>query len=267
MSKEDHVQNGLKRRLANREPAVVMSLRLARTVDVVGLIAAAGYDAFYVDLQHSTISLEDAGQLCTAGIYAGLTPLVRVPGADEGIITRVLDGGAMGIIVPDVRSEEDARAIAAWSRFPPAGVRSATGPLALMRHRKVPASVTGAVANAETLVIAMLESPEAVGNAEKIACVEGIDALFIGTNDLTSAMGIHGQYRHPDVQAAYRRAIAATNAYGKHLLVGGIADPAIVKEYVALGAAPCGFTGMDAALLLESASAKATAFRAELEAR
>lgn len=264
MTDPECVPNLLKRRLAAREPALVMSIRLARTVDVVGLIAAAGYHAFYVDLQHSTISLEDAGQLCTAEIYAGLTPLVRVPAVEEGLIVRVLDGGAMGIIVPDVKDADEARAIASWCRFPPEGVRSATGPLAMMRHRAHPMAALAPVANAETLILAMLESGEALSHAGAIAAVDGIDGLFIGSNDLSAALGVPGQHRHPDLQAAYRDAIAAAGAERKPVLAGGLSDPAILAEYVAMGAAPCAFTGMDAGFLASAAAARADAFRAAL---
>lgn len=266
MNKAEYVANEVKRRLAAGEATVVMSVRLARTVDVVGLIAASGYHGFYVDLQHSNISLEDCGQLCTAGVYLGITPMVRVPSIEEGVVARVLDGGAMGIIVPDVKSADEARAVAAWSRFPPQGVRSATGPLALMRHRRVPLSELAPVADAETLLIAMLESPEAIDAAEEIAAVPGIDALFIGSNDLTASLGIPGEYRHPRVQKIYQRAIAAAKDHGKHLLVGGIADPEIMAEYVALGASPCAFTGMDAAFMAKAAGEQASKFLKQLSA-
>ena len=261
MPPTDHVQNELKRRLKAREPSLAVALRLSRTVDVVGLLAAAGYHAFYVDLQHSSISLEDCAQLCTAGVYAGITPLVRVPDLNEGLIARVLDGGAMGIIAPDISTAHEARDLASWCRFPPAGARSATGPLAMMRHRRAPASEVAVIADAETLVIAMLESTAALENVSDIAAVEGIDALFIGSNDLTAAMGIAGEYRHPMLQDAYRAAIAACRTNGKELLVGGISDPAIIAEYVAEGAAACAFAGNDFVLLAQAAAETADRLR------
>lgn len=261
------VENVLKRRLAAGEPALVMSLRLARTVDIVGLVAASGHDGFYIDLQHCTMPLETAAQICTAGVYAGVTPLVRVPAAEEGLCARLLDGGAMGIIVPDVQSAAQARAIASWCRFPPRGVRSASGPLALARHRALPLVETAEIANAETLVICMLEGGDAIAAADEIAAVDGVDALFIGANDLTNRLGIPGQLEHARVRDAFAAAITAAKRHGKHLLIGGIRDPRVCRLYLDMGAAPMLFTGFDSAFLAEIAKAKADAFRALFETR
>lgn len=262
MNETGWVENTLKRRLAAGEPSIVLALRMARTIDVVGMVAASGHDAFYVDMQHNSMSVDDVSALCTAGIYAGITPLVRVPGADEGLCARLLDGGAMGIIVPDVTSAAQAQAVSSWCRFPPFGVRSAGSPLALARHRSLSAAELAPIANAETLVFAMLESQAGLDAAEAIAAVDGIDALFVGSNDLTAALGVPGEFAHPRMREAFAHAIAAASRHAKHLLVGGIADLEIFKTYVAMGAAPCQFAGTDSGLLAAAAAARVAAFRA-----
>ena len=80
-----------------------MTVRLVRTVDIAAIAYTAGFDSVYIDLEHSSFSLEAAGQICMACNSLGVTPLVRVPGLDPSFIARVMDSGAMGIIVPGVR--------------------------------------------------------------------------------------------------------------------------------------------------------------------
>lgn len=262
MNSETPVRNVLKARLAAGEPTVVLRLKTARTVDVVGLARAAGYHALYVDLQHSTISLDDTAQICTAAVYAGVTPLVRVPVVDAAMVGRLLDGGAMGIIVPDVQSADLAREAVRLCRMPPLGERSTGGPIALTGFTPMPGARMAEIVNAETMVITQLESARAIDEAEAIAAVDGVDALFIGSNDLTLSLGIPGQYTHDRTRACYARAIAAAKGQGKHLLIGGIASAETARIFVEMGAAPCFFPGADSALFFAGAKQAAAAFAA-----
>lgn len=262
MNSETPITNGLKARLAAGETTLVLRIKTARTVDVVGIARAAGYHAVYVDLQHSTISLDDTAQICTAAVYAGVTPLVRVPVVDALVVGRLLDGGAMGIIVPDVKSAAMARDAVQLCRMPPLGERSTGGPIALTGFVPMPGARMAEIVNAETMVLAQLESAEAIGEAEAIAAVDGVDALFIGSNDLTLSLGIPGQYTHERTRECYARAIAAAKSHGKHLLIGGIAKAEIAKIYVEMGAAPCFFPGADSALFYTGAKQAAASFEA-----
>lgn len=262
MNSETPVRNGLKARLAGGEPTLVLRVKMSRTVDVVGIARAAGYHALYVDLQHSTISLDNTAQICTAATYAGITALVRVPVVDATIVGRLLDGGAMGIVVPDVKNAAMARDAVRLCRMPPLGERSIGGPIAITGFVPMPGARVAEIVNAETMVLAQLESAEAIDEAEAIAGVDGIDALFIGSNDLTLSLGIPGQYTHAKTKDCFARAIAAAKRHGKHLLIGGIADAAIAKVYVEMGAAPCFFPGADSALFYTGAKQAAAAFEA-----
>src|SRR3546814_5803413 len=82
----------------------------------------------------------------------------------------------------------------------------------------------------------MLESPAAIANAEEIAAVPGVDALLIGTSDLSMEMGIPGEVGHPDVAAAYERVVAACRKHGKHPGMGGVYDPPLMQRYIEIGA-------------------------------
>src|SRR5262249_56099022 len=114
---------------------VGMRVRLGRGVEIARLAAPAGFDMIYVDLEHSTLTLEATGQICQAALSAGVTPMVRVPANTPEYIQRVLDAGALGIIAPGVRSAEEARAVVAASKFAPLGERGAGGALPQLQFR------------------------------------------------------------------------------------------------------------------------------------
>ena len=117
-------EKSMKEKLAAGELVLCMNLRLARSVDIAMVAKAGGYDALYVDMQHAPYSIETTATICTAALGIGITPLVRVPNHDAHWMSRVLDGGAQGVIVPDVNTRAQAEAIVSACRFPPTGKRS-----------------------------------------------------------------------------------------------------------------------------------------------
>jgi 2-keto-3-deoxy-L-rhamnonate aldolase RhmA len=253
--------NAARRKLAGGELVVCLGLRQARTVDIAMIAAASGYDAIYVDMEHSPVSLETTSMLCAAAIGTGVTPLVRVPSHEAHWISRVLDGGALGVIVPHVDTPEQARAIVAAARFPPLGHRSVMGVTPALGYRALPLGEINERLNADTLVIAMLETPEGIANAEAIAAVSGIDLLLIGSNDLCTEMGIPGQLNHPRLREAFAMTAAACSKHGKILGVGGIrGDTALHADLVRLGARFV-IAGNDVALLLAAAKKDVAALR------
>ena len=260
------VPNVLRDLLSRNEPSYVFTIRLSRTVDVVGIAAASGHQAFYVDLQHNTLSIEQTTQMAMTGLALGVTPLVRVPSHDAGLIGRLLDYGVQGIIAPDVRNAEDARAIVRCCKFPPHGDRSVPGTGPHTRFLAVPLAEVQPQLDAATLVICMVESIEAVEKVDEIAAVAGVDALFVGSSDLTSSMGIAGQFTHPKLKDAFQRTIAACKKHGKHVMVGGIKDASTLAIYTAMGASRCYFTGNDTAFLLDGAKRQMAAMQAADEA-
>lgn len=239
----------------------IMALRLARTVDIAKIAHAAGFDGFYVDLQHATMGLDVATQICSAGLDLGLTPMVRVASHDRHDVARVLDGGALGIIVPDVEDAEEAFAVVRHAKFAPLGHRSISTTAPQTGYETMDQQGFVEAANTETMVIAMIESRRAVENADDIAAVAGIDAIMVGTNDLTVDMGIPGQHGHGRVTEAFEAIIEAGNRHDTPVLVSGIRSFDRVCELIRLGAAPCYFSGNDIQLLLAAARAEAGAFR------
>ncbi len=146
-----------------------------------------GFDWLTVELEHAPVSIETAAQ-CFMSIAAGGTvPLVRVPWNSAENIKRVLDNGAWGVIVPMVNSRAEAEAVVAAARYQPLGQRSVGGQLHAVSFDADPATYY-ARANEQILVVIMMEHIKAVENAEEILSVPGVDAFFIGPNDLTNSM-------------------------------------------------------------------------------
>ena len=172
---------------ALRGESLVLCLALmnSRTPDVPAIAAASGYDAVYVDLEHTSTSLETAAMLCASATGAGIWALVRVSSQEPSLIARVLDMGATGIIVPHVNSASEAQRVVAAARFPPVGHRSISGPNALSGFAARTATELTEVLEARTVVAVMVETPDAVRDADAIASVEGVDMVLIGPSDLT----------------------------------------------------------------------------------
>lgn len=250
-------KNTIKESLKAKEASFCFSVRMARTVNIVALAKAAGYHGFYVDLQHSSISVDAAAQMCVAALYTDITALVRVPSLEPGLISRMLDAGAQGIIAPDVRSAADAEALVRAALIAPLGDRSMGSGIPDPRFQGVSGGALPDAINEATLLIAMIETEEAAAAAADIIGVAGIDAIQIGSNDLTTSMGIAGQYGHARMREVYARVIEACNAAGKPLIIGGIRKADALEPYIRMGAARCYFTGADTAFMLEGATLSA----------
>lgn len=151
-------------------------------------MAQLGFDYLTVDMEHQPIDMEPAAAMFATIAAAGVTPLARVPWNNGENIKRVLDCGAQGIVVPMVNTRAEAEAAVAAAKYPPHGIRSVGGNLHCFNFGTDPATYY-AKANDEILVVLQAESPEGVANADAIMSVPGVDAVFIGPNDLLAQMG------------------------------------------------------------------------------
>src|SRR3954468_3306209 len=254
------VRNSVKERLRRGEVASSMIVRLTRSGEIAQLAKTAGFDSLYVDLEHSSLSLETTSAICCAALACGIAPLVRVPQLE--LVQRVLDGGALGIIVPDVRTPEHAREAVRAAKYPPLGERGFATALPHFQYHSPPAKQQYAALNDATMVIVQFESAECIERADEIFAVDGVDMVLFGTNDMTADMGIPGEYEHPRVRDAYACAIAAAKKHGKHVGVGGLAGrPKLTAEFVKMGARYVS-TGTDLGFLLAAATASAQQVRA-----
>jgi 2-keto-3-deoxy-L-rhamnonate aldolase RhmA len=241
--------------------ALGMGLRQARTVDIATIAGTCGFDWLFIDTEHNSMSVDMACQIATAAIATGVTPLVRVPGHEHYHCARALDNGALGVVVPHVDTAEQAARIADFCRYPPVGHRSMAGPMPGLAFAAVPMGEATGRMNEETLVVVMLETPQAIDNAEAIAAVPGIDVLLVGTSDLCAELGIHGQFSDPRVPAAYGKVIAACRKHRKFPGMGGVYDPLLMQKYVAMGMRFI-LGGNDLAFLMAGARERSAMLRA-----
>jgi 2-keto-3-deoxy-L-rhamnonate aldolase RhmA len=211
-------------------------------------------------MEHSTLSEADVGRICLMAVAIGVTPFVRVP--DLSHVQRIVDAGALGIIVPHVRTADEARAAVDAVKYPPLGNRGYSSLLPQLNYRPFKTEDGHRAINDATMVIVMLEDAEGLEAVEEIAAVEGVDLLHIGTNDLTTSMGIGGEYDNPLVMQAYARTIAACRRHGKHVGTGGMASRQDkVAEVVKMGVRYVS-TGADLGFLVKACTDQVKQVRA-----
>jgi 4-hydroxy-2-oxoheptanedioate aldolase len=251
------MKNAVKEKLARGELVASMIVRLVSGVEIVRIAKSAGFDALYIDLEHSSLTLQAASQISIMALEAGIPAFVRVPANTPEYISRVLDGGALGIIAPGVRSAGEARAVLDAAKYPPAGRRGFAPGLPQLEFRSVPAAEALPALNEATFVAVQVESAAALEAVEEIVAVDGIDMVLIGSNDFLADLGLAGQYDHPRLAQAYERTIAACRPRGRHVGIGGLGTrPDLVEKFVRLGARYVS-TGNDLAFLLAECTRRA----------
>lgn len=181
------------------------------TVEMIGI---AGYDFVWIDCEHGMGDMAELIPQLQAAAIGGAAPIVRVAWNEAPRFKRVLDMGAMGVMVPYVNTAAEARYAAQAMRYPPQGVR---GVARLIRANNFGADFDAyfAQANDNLLTVVQIETREAVANAEEIAAVEGVDVLFIGPMDLSNNMGLPAQWDHPELEKAMDTVVAACRKHGK----------------------------------------------------
>lgn len=249
-------RNKAKDKMIAGEVISSMTVRLVQSVEIVPIAKSAGLDMIYIDLEHSSFSMQTCSQICVAALQAELPCLVRVPNGRSEYVSRVLDGGAVGVIVPDVRSVDDARRVVMAAKYAPLGARGLSGALPQLGFRPTVASQACPIINNATLVVVQLESEEAVAGCEDIVAVDGVDMVLVGANDLLADMGIAGEFDDPRLLAAYERILVACKNAGKFMGIGGLQSrPDIVVKLVMAGANYVS-GGTDLAFLLGAATGK-----------
>src|SRR5262245_21038084 len=180
-------KNYVRAKLKEGQPSIGTWLTLPDVV-AARLMARLGFDWLTVELEHTPVNWETAANSFAIIAASGVVPLARVPWNTGENIKRVLDNGAFGIVVPMVNSRPEAEAVVNAARYQPLGNRSIGGQLHAANFETDPASYYSK-ANEEILVVVMIEHVEAVEAADEILSVPGIDAVFIGPNDLLNSMG------------------------------------------------------------------------------
>lgn len=259
------IENAMKNKLQAGSNVFSFNIVSSRYTAVPGIAKECGFDWLFIDTEHNTMDLDTVSAICIAALPIGITPVVRVAGPESFHATRVLDGGAQGIIVPHVNSAEEARRVVDNCKFPDIGQRSVTAPAPQLGFEAMPAAEAIPALNATTFIIVMVETPQSLENLDEIAAVPGIDCILIGTNDLAATMGIPGQIGHERIVDAYAKVIAACEKAGIYPGMGGVYDHALMETYLAMGIRVAQ-GGSDTALMI-SAGKERMKFLASLSGR
>lgn len=220
--------------------------------------ARQGWDAIMLDMQHGVIAYDSAVAMLQAICASGVTPLARVPPATPGLVMQLLDAGMLGIVGALVNTRADAEALVQACRYPPLGARS-LGPA---RASLIYGDDYVAGANSDIMVLAMVETAEAVANVEDILAVEGIDGVYIGPGDLAMSMGCKPDLANPDPRVAAAIETIHRACRTRQRIVGMIATSAADAWHLI----DCGFTfitlASDLQALKQQARSWVTEFRA-----
>jgi 2-keto-3-deoxy-L-rhamnonate aldolase RhmA len=254
-------ENKAKHKLKAGELVLCMAVNQMRSAEAPMIAAACGFDAIFIDLEHSATSLETAATICVAALTAGITPIARVSSHNPFHAARILDTGAQGVMVPHVENAAEAAEIVRTLRFPPIGMRSAYGTGPTLGYRAVGQGEVNTFLNDNELVIAMLETPQAIEQADAIAAVPGIDMVHIGALDVSNVMGIPAAYGDPRMRAAFENVAKACKKHGKAMGVGGARGDRPMQEYlIGLGVRYL-TTGSDVSYLMTAGRADVAALR------
>jgi 2-keto-3-deoxy-L-rhamnonate aldolase RhmA len=206
--------SNVKKRLKEGQVCFGTMLRILKSPQAVALCASEGWDYIILDTEHNDYDYETLGNFSLVAKYEEIGLFVRVPDKLYHQMAQMLDIGAEGLVLPQVKTLEETQHIIQSVKYAPAGTRgvSVSTTATLFRNYKIEDYTEWA--NRELMTIIQIESEEGINNAEKIISTEGVDAIMIGPADLSHDMGISGQLRHPRIEEAFREIITQCNKYG-----------------------------------------------------
>lgn len=224
----------LKERLQAGQAILGTMVTVFDNPEIAKILKVCGFDFFIVDCEHGNFDYSDVAKLCTVAREAGIPPMVRIPEARREVVLKFMEMGARGLLLPNTETVEQARALVAYSKYFPLGNRG----VSLLRSHTGFERIDSATeymrkANDENILMVQIESPVAVERIDDLLAVEGIDAAFVGPNDLSQSMGIMGQTDDPRFIAAIDRVIAAAKRRRKfsgiHMMSAEALEPWIAK--------------------------------------
>jgi 2-dehydro-3-deoxyglucarate aldolase/4-hydroxy-2-oxoheptanedioate aldolase len=227
-------ENRLRRALRDGRIAVGHMVMEFGTRGIAQILAQADLDFVLIDMEHSGFGIERVADLIAWLKATEIAPIVRVPQNVYHFLATALDAGAYGVMVANVESAAEARTIVEAAKYTPLGRRGLGLTAAHSDFASPRASEYLDLANERTMIVCQIESPAGVEHADEIAAVEGIDVLWIGHNDLTTAMGIRDQFQHERFLTALRTVVEACRKHGK---AAGIqpGNDAQTEQWVGLG--------------------------------
>ncbi len=206
---------GLRRRVLAGECVYGTMIRQARDPGAPSIFAAAGYDFVFIDMEHGNYNMETVADLIRGAKSAGMATIIRVPRLETFFISRVLDAGAEGIMVPMTSTKDQAEEIVRYSKYTPLGQRGFGNQIGQTDYRPLKTLDFMKEANEHTLIVAQIETREAIENVDSILSVEGIDVGLIGPNDLSISLGIPDQMGSEILTKAIDKVVEMAKKKGK----------------------------------------------------
>ena len=178
------------------------------------ILKEAGWDYILIDSEHASFGIEIISTMLQVSSTIGLPALVRVPETARSLLSRPLDAGAVGLMIPRVESRAQAEAIVRYTKYPPVGDRGVILGTAHNDYRAVNGRQFLRQANAETLLVMQIETLAGIEHLDEILSVPGLDVALIGPYDLSTSMGIPGEVNHPRMQRAIGEFLKGCKRHG-----------------------------------------------------
>ena len=228
--------SNLKTRLKNGEFITGTMISLVDNPDIAKIIKVSGFDFMVIDNEHGSYDYGVIARMCSVAKAINFPAVIRIPEPRREIVLKYMEMGADGVLLPNCENAETAKLLVEFSKYAPMGNRG----VSLMRGHSnyvAPASATEYMqkANDETIIMCQIESPVGVDNIASILDVDGVDAGFIGPNDLSQSYGLMGQYNHPTVVGAIDKVVAAAKAKGKFSGIHFTGSPDLLKPWMEKG--------------------------------
>jgi 2-keto-3-deoxy-L-rhamnonate aldolase RhmA len=206
----------LKERLKAGQSILGTMITVFDNPEIAKILKVCGFDFFIVDCEHGNFDYSDVAKMSTVAREAGIPLMVRIPEARREVVLKFMELGARGLLLPNTETVSQAKALVTYSKYYPMGNRG----VSLLRTHTGFEKIDSATeymnkVNEENILMVQIESPTAVENINNLLDVEGIDAAFVGPNDLSQSMGIMGQTDNPQFIAAVDKVIDAARRRGK----------------------------------------------------
>jgi len=225
--------NTLKQQLYAGKPAFGVMCTFP-SPQVVEMLGSLGFDWILLDNEHGSITVDSAESCIAVAELTGMAPIVRPVANRPEIIAPFMDRGAWGVQVPHVNTADEARAVVDAVKYAPQGHRGLFGASRASGYGYSGSTADYTVAaNRETLVCVMIEEVEAIDNLPEMLKVPGVDVYFIGSGDLSQAMGFTGQATHPEVLKMMERGVRAITAAGR--IAGCSCPDSHIPHFLGLG--------------------------------
>jgi 2-keto-3-deoxy-L-rhamnonate aldolase RhmA len=232
---------------------------------IVEIIALAGFDGVFIDMEHTGFDLQLVGDMIRVADLTGITSIVRVPENNAKLILRVLDMGAQGIQVPHIEGIEGAKRAVAAVRYPPLGERGAAGSSRAAGYGSIPWREHMHTSNEEILLVVMTEDLKGINDIEAIAALDGVDLISLGPTDLSAALGITDP-SDPRLRQTIEELVRKVNHIGKAKVYLPVYHPAFYvtpKDLLQLGVHYTSVAPPPPTLVLNALRESATRIREE----